>query len=210
MNQPDENMPAHDQAAEQSADMAERVEDKRRQGSISNARAAFSRSWREAVPELPLRFSVILVHTDEKNILRLAKRLGRQSSTPPKLKLIRRHEGYIDVLTSGNVILGRLPSADSQLLRELGPAAKSYEPQLIEIRNTPEEGLDYIAIELVRPELKYCSSCGKQHDGAHVNCQECRQKRRRRGPEQVESSPIAFHEALEAIIDEDSAEDLPL
>lgn len=185
---------------ERARELAERVEDQRRKGSLSSARRAFSQNWRDAVPELPLRFSVILVRPERDALAELLRRMRKHAANPPELRLHRASAELVEVRL-GRMRIGDLPAQDAKLLKELGADAKLYRPQLIEIRNNERGKLDYVAIELVRPEIHYCSSCGAKHDGTHVNCEDCRRKRRKRGEAIVDQPPVAFHEAIDAIVE---------
>lgn len=185
-------------------DISDRVDAERRRGSLTGARRAFSQNWRDAVPELPLRFSAILVRPDKRQIAELRRRIQKQNGSLPELRLRRRTDDLVEVWTKGRPSrrLGDLPALDAKLIADLGPAAKLYRPQILEIKSQPDGEIAYMAIEMVRPELHKCPGCDAPHDGLHVECDRCREQtakrsRRLRDPEQ---SPIPFHEAIEGIV----------
>jgi len=184
------------------AELADEVSGHVREGKMGRAKRAFHEGWRDAVPELPLRFSVILVRLD-RDVAKELRRLARQGKEQVLL-LSRTGESQVDVIwEEENKRLGSLPAEDARLLGEYGEDADLYRPQLLEIRY--EEGrLDHVAIELVRPEVRYCPSCGKKHTGPYINCDECRKKGRkgRKDDSQVEAPPVLFHEALDTLVQE--------
>lgn len=209
-NMPEEEVKEkHEEVEDQGQKLADKVEEHISKGDSSSAKRAFSRSWREAVPELPLRFSVILVKPDKDAIERVMKRI-RSGKEGPKLKLVHSREGDWEVRTSSDKRLGSLPSQDGKLLDEFGADSRLYSPKLLEIRTDEEDNLSHMAVELVRPEVRYCSSCGKEHQDEHANCAECRSKRRRKGDELTEQTSIGFHEAVDAIAEAPDDEDLPI
>jgi len=196
-------------AAERAAELAEEISGHVRDGAHDRAARAFRRGWRDAVPELPLRFSVILVRADRELVAWLHRQLVDHSE--PEIALRRSDESSVDVVIAATgQRLGSLPAQDARLLAELDAADDLYRPQVMEIRYDERGRFDHIAVELVRPQLRYCSACTKPHAGPYVNCDECRAKRRRKGEERYEASPVAFHEALDAIArePEDSSDEL--
>lgn len=204
----EETQDRQDEVQGQGQKLADKVEEHINKGDTSSAKRAFSRSWRDAVPDLPLRFSVILVKPDKAAIERMIKRIRKDGLTP-KLKLVHTRDGDWEVRTSSDRRLGSLPNQDGKLLDELGGDSRLYDPELLEIRTDDEDNFSHIAVELVRPEVRYCSSCGKEHQDDHANCAECRSKRRRKGDEVTEQTAIGFHEAVDAIA-EAPEEDLPI
>jgi hypothetical protein len=200
-------MDKHDKHTELSEELAKEVKAHVREGSSTEAKRAFSRAWRDAVPELPLRFSVILDKPSAEAVTKMVQR-SRQTGAPPELRFRRVSDRQVEVTAlHARAALGVLPKQDAQLLSELGSEAKIYRPQLLEINNNSDGTLNYIAIEVVRPETRYCSSCGKKHAGEHINCDQCRQKRRRKGEETPEHTSLSFHEAVDAIISEHKDDD---
>jgi hypothetical protein len=179
--------------------LADKVAEHLAGGEPERASRALARGWRDAVPELPLRFAVILTGLDAKAIAAALRRSSNRGE-PPRLRL-RRVEGRIEVLTiRGARPLGRLPEREVRMLDELGADAHLYRPQLLEVEHDPEGALVRVAVELVRPEMRICSSCGRKHSGDHVNCERCRRRRRRKGEESFESSPLGFQEAVDQIV----------
>lgn len=116
------------------------------------AKRALTRAWREAVPDLPVRFAVILVRLNEEGVSKLIQRM-KKSGSLPGLKLIW-HKNKIEVWTSRgkSFYIGDLPSSDALMLSDLGDQAKKYRPKLIEISTNDDGSVDYLAIELIRPE----------------------------------------------------------
>jgi hypothetical protein len=114
----------------------------------------------------------------------------------------RRNPQTVEIWTVGRprLRLGDLPSKDLKFLKEIGNDADLYSPSLLEIRVTSGMKLDYVAIELARDEIQICGSCGAKHEGPRLLCDRCsRRKRSGDEEERVDATPIAFHEAVEAI-----------
>lgn len=209
-NMPEEEVKEkYEEVEDQGQKLVDKVEEHISKGDSSSAKRAFSRSWREAVPELPLRFSVILVKPDKEAIERVIKRM-RSGKDVPKLKLVHSRDGDWEIRTSSDKRLGNLPSQDGKLLDEFGSASRLYDPQLLEIRTDEEDNFSHMAVELVRPEVRYCSSCGKEHQDDHANCAQCRSKRRRKGDELTEQTSVGFHEAVDAIAEAPDDNNLPI
>ena len=182
-------------------DMAERVEELVRDGRPDAARRVFSQGWRDAVPELPERFPVRLRKLDRDLLGQIARRLvGR--SQPPALRFdtLDAHT-VVRSVDDDDSVIGQLKSADARYLTGLGEDAALYSPQLLEIGIDDAGNVNSVALSVVRPELRVCSSCTGRHADAHVNCADCRAKRRRKGPEEqsFEPAPVPFHEAVEAM-----------
>jgi hypothetical protein len=192
----EKNSEQGDEVQDQGRKLRDQVEEHLSKGDKTSAKRAFSRSWRDAVPDLPLRFSVILVKTDPEAIEGVAKKM-RQGKKAPKLRLVHTRSGSWEVRATRT--LGSLPAPDGKLLTELGASSRLYRPELLEIRSDEKGDFDYIAVELVRPETNFCSSCGKEHKGEHENCSDCRALRRRKGEEKTEQTAVGFHEAVDAI-----------
>lgn len=121
-------------------------------GQTIGAKRALTSSWRDSVPELPIRFAVILVGLNKDNIREIVKR-SRKNKTSPKLKLVWENN-KIEVWTSQGkkLHLGNLPSSDALMLLDLGTKAKRYKPKFLELDTDDSGEVDYLAIELVRPE----------------------------------------------------------
>ena len=131
------------------------ISEKISSGQHIGAKRALTNSWRDAVPDLPVRFAVILVRLDRDNTRTILKRM-RKSKTKPNLRLVW-EDDHIEVWTSRGtpIRIGDLPVSDSIMMNDLGDKAKKYKPQLLEINTSDETGeIEYLAIELVRPDTK--------------------------------------------------------
>jgi hypothetical protein len=181
------------------AEFSQEITEHLREGDRGRAHRAFARGWREAVPDLPLRFTTILVHPERQVIAEFSPLL--REGVEPELKLQRKAKGEVIVQSqeSGKTV-GSLPAADARLLLEL-EADELYKPRVVEVLYDQRGRFDYIAVELVRPEVRFCSSCGEPHSGTDVNCEKCRRARRPRGEEGFEIAPVHLHEALDGIIE---------
>lgn len=137
-------------------DLATRVEERLAKGSPDAAKREFTRNWRAAVPDLPLRFSVILVRVKEKEVREVLRKRRENDGTPPQLRLDFDEEGRIKVRMArgAKLRLGDIPASDADLLAQLGKKARRlYRPHLLEVRHDDETGrLEYVAVELVRAE----------------------------------------------------------
>lgn len=192
--------PMTDRLAE-GRDLADRVGELVRDGRPDAARRVFTQNWRDSVPDLPERFSVSLRKIDRDLLGVIARRLvGR--AHPPELEF---HTAEQDIavrsVDDDHQVIGWLRPADARFLNDLGDDAALYRPQLLEIGVDRAGSPSTVAISVVRPELRSCSSCGDRHADAHVNCAKCRAKRRRKGPEadSYEPAPVPFFEAVEAM-----------
>lgn len=185
------------------ASVVEQITDYLQQGKTTQAKSLLSKRWRELVPGLPLRFSVVLDRPGEGVVLAIARSM-QHGQAPPTLHLkarSKRHGGYY-VASDDGKRLGDLPARDAEFLRSIGEDASLYVPQLLEIRTREKGKLELIAVELVRPELHRCPVCGKDYDGEQPTCSECRRKRRKAEESQAEAadaSRVNFHEALDAV-----------
>lgn len=185
--------------------LADRLQDHVAEGEVERARRIFSRSWREAVPELPQRFPVILVRPDKDRITRMVKRL-RKDGQLPALRLVLRGE-TAKVVTSSGKRVGDLSARDRDFLKSLGKGARLYEPRLLEVNVDEQGALSSVAAELVRPEVSTCPDCGALHTGLHLRCEDCRQQGQRSEKAEAEAAPVAFHDAVAAIIAEPDPDD---
>jgi hypothetical protein len=145
-------------------------------GRLPAAKAALSRGWRESVPDLPLRFSVLLLRPREDDVAAVLRRLRANGGRKPPLRLSRGKDGSIRVCTrrGKKLVLGELPRGEVKLLRDLGRDANLYQPELLEIRHDDHGRVRSVAIELIRP--------GDKHE---------------------DSLPQQIHEAIEAVMAED-------
>lgn len=207
---------SHPERRAEATDLVGRVDAGVERGNVPSAQAAFTRSWRDAVPELPLRFSVMLVRVDRRAVsslhARIRKARGRKA---PPLKLERVDERTVRVITARGkrLVLGELPHADVKLLTELGRNSRHYRPQLLEISHDEEGQFRYIAVELVRPEMHRCPGCSRKHSGAHTYCADCRRRHQEDSEQSFEHTPVQIQEAIERITAETSGlgdDDLPV
>lgn len=152
-------------------------------GRVPAAKAALSRGWRESVPDLPLRFSVLLLRPREDDVAAVLRRLRANDGRKPPLRLSRGRDGSVRVCTSRGkkLVLGELPRGEVKLLRDLGRDASLYEPELLEIRHDNHGRVRSVAIELVR-------SGEAQEDSLHPQ----------------------IHEAIEAVMAEEVEDELDL
>jgi hypothetical protein len=192
-------------------EMQRRVQEGLDGGRAPAAKAALTRSWRDAVPELPVRFSVVLTKIDEAAVSELLRRARRNRGSSPPLRL-RKKQGVIVVETirGARLLLGQLPKSETQLLSDFGADAKLYRPQLLEVRYDDDNRIRVVAIELVRPELYHCPNCGRRHKGPHAYCSRCRSAEVEEAG--FEHTPVQIHEAIEAVIADgaDPDEELPI
>jgi hypothetical protein len=199
---------------EEGRELAERVEELVRDGRQAAAQRAFSAGWRETVPELPYRFSRGLRKLNRQLLDEIAIRLAHDRGRPPELSLLFTSADLVAVRSvDDDDIIGYLKPKHARLLNSYGDDARLYVPHLLTIGIDHRRMVDSVTIELVRPELRVCSSCGARHSDAHVNCAACRAKRRKKGPDEKsrEAAPVAFQEAIEALTakasDDDHSED---
>lgn len=168
----------------------ETVEEMARAGRPRLAAAAFDAAMRDCLPDLPLRFSLLLVRVDDDQAEALADAIHRQ--TDVALSLADGPRGVLSVF-SGASRLGDLSARDDELVRGFGAEGLAiYEPRILEILFRDDQTLQSVAIELVRPEQRPCPGCGRPHDGALLRCGRCR--------DQVPAAPAALAEALEDIV----------
>jgi hypothetical protein len=185
--------------------LADKVAESKDRGSDIGAKQAFTKEWKEAVPELPHRIPALLVRVDPKAVNLVLARI--RDDRQPELKVDGSFEtGFCVRMSRGKKTrIGDLSARDLETLRELGKKAlKVYKPQLLEVTRNEQGKVNTVAIELVRPEGRLCSSCGKPFYEDRTNCKNCRQKRKKLGEQSYEHSPVAFHEAVEEMIKEDS------
>lgn len=107
-----------------------------------------SGSWRDAVPELPARFAVVLVRPAIKSVRTLHKRL--RAGGDEALVLYKGQRGALDVVVQRTgERLGSLPPEDTKLLRELGAELQDWRPRVLEIKFTLRRRLEHIIVDLV-------------------------------------------------------------
>jgi hypothetical protein len=198
----------HDIASE-AQQLTEKVDKALASGSISQAKRAFIQNWREAVPELPLRFSVILEDLNLENVYELLKMKRKDKMPQLKLQIVKNRTA-VQMVRGRKLIIGFLPKRDSSLLDQLGDKAfKLYQPRILEAPRKDDGSLAYLAVELVRPESNICSSCGKKHSDPQANCSDCRKKRKKIGQTSFEHTPISVQEAFEEVNQSTDKDDLP-
>jgi hypothetical protein len=136
-------------------------------GSMSQAKRAFNQNWREAVPELPLRFSVLLEDVQLDNAYTLLK-LRRKNKTPQLKLAVNRKKVAVQMVRGRKLIIGYLPKRDSSLLNELGERSfEIYQPRILEAPYKDDGSLSYLAIELVNKK-----STAQTHEHTPISVQE--------------------------------------
>lgn len=136
----------------------EHVEDLLDAGRPRLAAQALVDVFDDCLPELPLRFALVLVRVDE----RIAAHIADATKTKERIDL-RLDEGPREGLSVflGARRVGDLSSQDSDLVRDFGPQAALFTPRLLEILYRDGE-LQTLAIELIRPEQRRCARCGQE------------------------------------------------
>ena len=170
------------------------------EGRVEAARRTIAAGLPAGLPELPLRFTVSLVHladTQIKDLVDVRQAIGES----PSLLLSRLSDGKGYGVRWFGGQLGRLSRQDIQTLNEFGAAVGWFSVRLTELHVAEDGRADHLEVELVRPELRVCSSCGRLHAGSEVNCDECRHLRRRKGEETTtyERPPVPLQRAIEAL-----------
>lgn len=183
--------------------LLDRVSELLQEGKEAQAKSLLTRQLGRLLPDPPVRWSCGLEEVDDQLALRLVRKL-RNGDLLPQLSLRRTREGGRAVIVGTRARLGLLPPAEVEHLIALGEDAKLYTPHLLEVRADERGRLAALTIELVRPEFRYCSFCGARHTDPHLNCPDCRAKRRRTNPEtaELEAGPVFFHELLETLFSE--------
>jgi len=172
------------------------------EGRVRAAERALHSALDEALPELPLRFAARVVRLNDRRLTDYARAL-RDCGQPPALLLADRGaKGFSVEWCFGR--LGWLAIGEVELLRSLGTRAGWYRPRLVELIEPTQAASGAMVVELVRPEMRVCSSCGNLHAGPHLNCDACRKKRRRTGEveQTFEPAPVALTRALEHLAQE--------
>lgn len=177
---------------------ADEVDDLIRAGRPRLAQQALEQAVADCLPDLPLRFSLLVRRIDEPQVLALAEAVRASDTVDIRL---RESDGAVQVRW-GAGRLGQLSARDSELLRGFGRQAALYDPRVLEISFGIEGGVSTFAIELTRPEFRRCSSCGRLHSGLHINCDDCRRRRRPKGEEveTFEPAPVPLAVALEELL----------
>lgn len=178
--------------------IADEVDDLIRAGRPRLAQQALEQAVADCLPDLPLRFSLLVRRIDEVQVLALAEAV--RASQDVDLRLMRSEDTVQLRWSAGR--LGQLSARDSELLRGFGRQAALYDLRVLEISFGIEGGVSTFAIELSRPEFRRCSSCGRLHSGLHINCEDCRRRRRPKGEEAetFEPAPVPLAVALEELL----------
>lgn len=142
-----------------------------REGRPRLAAAAFEEAMRDCLPDLPLRFSLLLVRPDEGQVEELAEAIYRQDEIG--LRLAEGPRGVLAVFR-GPLRIGDLSVRDDELVRGFGAEGVAlYEPRILEILFLDDGALQSIAVELVRPEQRRCAGCGLTFTEHLPRCPHC-------------------------------------
>jgi len=163
-------------------DIAENVHNKVADAGLTEAKKAFTREWRASVPGLPERIPLLLTGIRNPGI-EYSMRFWRKHQRAPQLKLVGNFEDgvSVDISRGKSQPLGLIRVKDVLRLRQLSRRALSlYRPELLEIRRGEDGSVEFVAVELIliAPATE------------------------------AEVSPIALHEAAEAIIHESAADEI--
>ncbi len=197
----DETLQGGENAARQ-RELADEISSLMADGRSRKAIDALLAGVEDVLPDLPLRFSLLLIRVDSEGIKDYIRQY-RKTGSRPTLQLVKPKGSGQFVITWRKGRIGQLSSEDSDLLRSFGRRRRLYEPRVLEVTYSADKlKVETLAIELVRPEVRLCSSCGKQHTGIHLNCEECRGKRKRTGDEQdtFEVPPLGLAEAIDLFV----------
>lgn len=194
-------------------EMTQAVEEKLREGQVPQARrelTAASDSWRDALPEPPLRFPVKLVKLSSSAATELLRRSLKSRGRPP-LKLEKREDGVAIVTARGKKLqIGFLPQGEVNMLLEFDPKLRIFRPRLLDIGREEDGSVSSVAVELVRPERHRCPECGNLHSGTHQMCSKCRKRKKPQADKEVGGLPVPVQDAIDAILAEAGDEDLPV
>lgn len=172
----------------------ETAEEMARAGRPRLAAAAFEEAMRDCLPDLPLRFSLLLVRPDDDKVEELAEDVYRQDEVT--LHMAEGPRGVLSVYR-GEIRLGDLSSRDDELVRGFGDEGRAlYEPRILEILFRDGGELQSVAVELVRPEQRLCGACGRTFSEHQARCPHC-------GASEAEATgkaPAALADALEDIV----------
>jgi hypothetical protein len=203
--EPKAGVPAPEPDGERLAEgrrLRERVGGLLQQGRPEVARSVLGRAFADAAPELPLRFTVALVAVAPRALRALTRELAL-GGEPPELELaiggVRKPR--VEVKLADGRRLGSFSDEQARYLHSLDAAQELYAVRLTAVRASGE-----VEVEVLRPELSACSSCGALHPGRELNCESCRERRARKRPAAagVELAPVGLHEAVDALLAEDA------
>lgn len=149
----------------------ETAEEMARAGRPRLAAQAFDAAIRDCLPDLPLRFSLLLVRADDDQVESVAEAVYRQDDV--SLRLADGPRGVLAVFR-GQVRLGDLSVRDDELVRGFGEEGIAlYEPRILEILFREDGDLQSIAVELVRPEQRLCAACANPFAEHLLHCPHC-------------------------------------
>lgn len=134
------------------------VEDLLGAGRPRLAAQALVDAFDDCLPDLPLRFALVLIRVDERAASEL--RAALDTKVPYRLALGDGPREGISVFW-GQRRVGDLSAEDSALVRDFGPQAALFSPRVLEILYRGDE-LATFAIELIRPEQRRCARCGQE------------------------------------------------
>jgi len=187
---------SHDKAR----DLADEVSRKIEEGSDKAAKRAFNKGWKDTVPALPYRISLVLVRIDQTAIFKMLSLI--RDGKERELKISGSFDDGFCVKLIRGPRIGDIAFNDIATLRGFGRKQfKQYVPHLLEVSADSDGSIEYVAIELLRKEKRICSSCGEAFFGDTTNCPDCRKLRRRVGEEAYEHPPVAFMEAIDELLE---------
>lgn len=151
-------MTEHNDGAPERLSGPDHVEDLLDAGRPRLAAQALVDAFDDCLPDLPLRFALVLIRVDE----RIASELARATQTKEPIGL-RLADGPREGLSlyRGERRVGDLSAQDTALVRDFGPQAALFTPRVLEILYRDGE-LQTFAIELIRPEQRRCPRCGQE------------------------------------------------
>lgn len=129
--------------------MIDEVEDLVRAGRPRLAAQALVDAFEDCLPDLPLRFSLLLVRVDEHTAKSVARLI--HEGEPISLTLGEGPKSALSVFFRDTRV-GDLSARDAELVREFGEHAALYTPRVLQILFRPDNTLQAFAVELVRPE----------------------------------------------------------
>jgi hypothetical protein len=164
--------------------LVNRVQNSLDEGNMAVAKGALTRGWRDAVPDLPRRFTVVLVRVNIQDLKALIKRNKRNKTSSPQLKIVKKKKSYFVETSRGErLVLGEMPYDEIRLLEEMGKESKLFRPKLFEIYYNDEGKVRGVAIEMVRPDSDKPATRGK-----------------RKPEETFEHTSVQLNEAIDNII----------
>jgi hypothetical protein len=177
---------------------------------VRRAHRIFDQEWELTVlPQLPLRHPFEIERLDNQGMRMLLERDAANEAVSLHLKrgVDRRMPAAVAVVASSESkeeAIGFLSAEAQAVLERAGDYAELYSVKPLQLTGIGTGNLQF-QMELVRPDLRQCSSCGALHADEHVNCEECRKKRRRKQKtleETAEVAPVAMQSAFRALSQE--------